>query len=309
MFTISFKTERDRDLVFGRCPDYNEEHIKDPYKGISIKAKIGETFMDFISLRGDIAMSNHPYLQIAGEYADGISEDSAFFVKMRNYLDLTIDNPEFLSYSCFMFFLEMVGCSVPAMHQELCRQERHEDDVIEDQIPDTEGMSTFERSMRAFLAYGRNVYDVPFTVYDCETIEDVCIASLHFLITHKLAIRKCKNCGKYFVAYKRSDTEYCDRPSPFNSDKSCKEDGARRTFAVAVGGDELCKEIDRINTNRCMYKYRYLDDEDVGKELQMYKKHLKRWKKEYKSGTKTAEDFMEWLSRHIRYTENWKYEK
>lgn len=309
MFTISFKTEKDRDLVFGGCPAYNEEYIKDLYKGIDIKAHIGETFMDFISLTGEITASSHPYLQVAGEFADGITENSTFLVETRNYIDLIIENPEFLSNSCLMFFLELVGCSVPAMHQELCRQAGHEDEIMEEHIPETEGMSSFERSMRAFLAYGRHVYDVPLTVYDCETVEDVCIASLHFLITHRFTIRKCKNCGKYFVAYKRSDTEYCDRPSPFNPNKSCKEDGARRTFADTISSDELSKEIDRINTNRRMFKYRHPDDKAVEKELQMYKKHLQRWKNDYKSGVKTADEFMKWLSRHNRYTENWEYEK
>lgn len=43
----------------------------------------------------------------------------------------------------------------------------------------------------------------------CETIEDACIASVHYLITNHYNIRKCNNCGRYSVAYLRSSGTGC----------------------------------------------------------------------------------------------------
>lgn len=60
------------------------------------------------------------------------------------------------------------------------------------------------RSRNYYLAAGTEVYDTPMTVYPCETIEDACIASVHYLITNHYNIRKCNNCGRYSVACLRS---------------------------------------------------------------------------------------------------------
>ena len=65
------------------------------------------------------------------------------------------------------------------------------------------------RSCNYYLAAGTEVYDTPMTVYPCETIEDACIASVHYLITNHYNIRKCNNCGRYSVAYLRSSGTGC----------------------------------------------------------------------------------------------------
>lgn len=38
-------------------------------------------------------------------------------------------------------------------------------------------------------------------------------------------IRKCRNCGAFFIPRNRSDTVYCDRISPQDSSKTCKQVG------------------------------------------------------------------------------------
>ena len=70
--------------------------MRDPYQRIHIQAQIGETFLDIISLSGDISNSGHPYLTIAGDLAEGITSDSWFLVQLRKFLDLGIENEAFL---------------------------------------------------------------------------------------------------------------------------------------------------------------------------------------------------------------------
>ena len=123
------------------------------------------------------------------------------------------------------------------------RKPGHEDDCLEDCIEALEDMDHFEHSMRAYLAAGTEIYDTPLTVYQCNSIEDVCIASLHLLIINQYNIRKCKNCGMYFVAYLRSDAEYCTRVSPYNKKKTCREDGPKRTFEASINADVVKKTL------------------------------------------------------------------
>ena len=147
-------------------------------------------------------------------------------------------------------------------------------------------------------------HQYPLMTYQCETIEDVCIASLHFLITHKFHIRKCKNCSRYFVAYDRSDTEYCDRQSPYGADKTCKEDGPGRTYRDAMKVDQVKKIFHQIDSARRMRVSRHPDDEDVRKEYAAWQKAMRHMRDQYKNGAISADRYIAWLEKHKVYTED-----
>ena len=140
-------------------------------------------------------------------------------------------------------------------------------------------MDHFEHSMRAYLSAGEKVFQYPLMSYECETIEDACVASLHFLITHKFHIRKSKNCDRYFVAYYRSDTEYCDRQSPYNAAKTCKQDGPSRAYRDVMGTDEVKKVFHKIDSTRRMRVSRNPDDDDILDEYEAWREAMKIMRK------------------------------
>ena len=304
MFTIAFRN--------GQVPEavttYNEEYLQDSYKNMNLKAQVGQTFMDFISITGNIAGSGHPYIALTND-VDSISENPWFFRQLRQFLDLGIDNEAFFSLPCLMYFLELTGLQIPPIRHELVRKQGHEDDCLEDLIEADEDMDHFEHSMRAYLAAGTEIYDTPLTVYQCESIEDVCIASLHFLITNNYNIRKCKNCGRYFVAYLRSDAEYCTRVSPYNQKKTCREDGPKRTYGASLNGDIVKKRLQQIESARRMRKFRNPDNWDIEQEFDEWQIAMNRRRREYQSGSISAEQFLIWLEEHKTYTEDWDYEE
>lgn len=294
-FTISFRTGKDGKPEYGERPLYREEKIRKIYDGsINIKAELGDMFVDFISLKGDIENINHPFIQVAGDTCEGITEDSRFLVHLREYIDLGIDNPNFFKESCFMFFLEMEGLSLPAIHFDLVKKEVGEDKCVEDYIEHVDSMSSLERAMRGFIAAEDDLFEVPYTTYDCETVEDACIASLHFLVTHNCNIRKCENCNKYFIA-ERSDAKYCNRISPYNKNATCKVDGAQRTHRTHAGEDELDKKIRLKKKARYQYYYRHNKDTKVCKDYDVFLDTLRQKKKDLKSGAITKEQFITWL--------------
>lgn len=308
MFTIAFRdgTRSEKECVGTAL--YNEEYLRDPYQRIYIQAQIGETFLDFVSLSGDIENSGHPYLTIAGDMAEGISADSWFLVQLRKFLGLGIENEAFFTVPSLMYFLHITGLQIPAFRHELSYKRGFEDIAVEDLIPESEDMDHFEHSMRAFLSAGERVFQYPLMSYECETIEDACIASLHFLITHKFHIRKCKNCGRYFVAYYRSDTEYCDRQSPYNASKTCKQDGPSRAYRDAMGTDEVKKVFHKIDSARRMRVSRNPDNKDILDEYEAWRDAMKKMRKKYKSGAITPAQFVEWLEENKSYDEDWDYE-
>ena len=146
-------------------------------------------------------------------------------------------------------------------------------------------------------------------MYQCQTIEDACIASLHFLITNNYNIRKCKNCGKYFVAYLRSDAEYCTRMSPYNQKKTCREDGPKRTFEANVSADAVKKRLQQIESARRMRIHRNRGNWDIEHEFKEWQTAMNRWRNKYQSGSISSEQFLAWLEEHKAYTEDWDYEE
>lgn len=97
MFTIAFRNG----ISNGQAPEgatvYNEEYLQDSYKNMNLKAQVGETFMDFISLSGNITDSRHPYVSLIDD-TDSISGNPWFFRQLRQFLDLGIDNEAFFPY-------------------------------------------------------------------------------------------------------------------------------------------------------------------------------------------------------------------
>ena len=157
-------------------------------------------------------------------------------------------------------------------------------------------MSPLERMMRGYVAAKNEIFDVPLTTYDCETVEDACIASLHFLITHNCNLLKCQNCGKYFVS-ERSDTKYCDRMSPFNKKTTCKIDGAQRTHRKNTREDELQKSIAKAQNRLGQRSRRHIDDAKANEDYNNFSNAVDIKRKELKSGVITEEQFIEWLDK------------
>ncbi len=244
-------------------------------------------------------MTIYVYLMYDPDTAELIREDSRFLVQLRGYVDLGIEKPEVLSDACFTFFLDVVGMKLPAIGWHLRRKPGHEDDVIEDYASDD--LPPFERSIQGFLEGGDIVYDDPIVEYSCETVDDACIASLHFLITNGFLIRKCRNCGKYFIAYNRSDTFYCERMSPYNTSRTCRQDGAIRAYSASMSEDELRHLIRNTTTARRMRVHRNPDDTVMAAELTEWLDQLREKRRQYKTGDITEDEFIAWLEDTKRY--------
>ena len=100
-----------------------------------------------------------------------------------------------------------------------------------------------------------------------EDIYAVCSQYFNLMITTNTKIRKCKNCGKYFVPINRSDEMYCCR---------VQENG------------KMCRELDyadKINDDSLLQIYRTA-----------YKTHNARKQRNIKNRTTAEADFKAWVS-------------
>ncbi len=103
-------------------------------------------------------------------------------------------------------------------------------------------------------------------LYRPESIYSVCASSFFMLITSNTRIKKCKNCGEYFVPLNRSDEVYCCR---------MQKNGKR------------CRELDysdKIDADVLLSIYRTA-----------YKTHNARKQRSMKSNSQAEQKFKEWV--------------
>ena len=105
-------------------------------------------------------------------------------------------------------------------------------------------------------------------------------------------IKKCENCGKYFIPQMTGFTKYCNRPSPQKSNKTCKEYASKRPKGAQ-------KEFRRVYMTLYARCKRY--DENHGGHNAISR--LEHWKfdhdivkESYIKGEITEEDYIHWLN-------------
>ncbi|NLB35885.1 MAG: hypothetical protein GX824_01030 [Clostridiales bacterium] len=116
------------------------------------------------------------------------------------------------------------------------------------------------------------------------------------LLQNSHFVKKCENCGKYFVPYNRSDTIYCDRKSPQDPERTCKEYGTQRLWYDKMQGDEALKLYRNVYSAKRMMVRRNPNIPNYKKNLEEFSVQAAEWKAKYKSGVVTSEEFINWLN-------------
>ena len=98
-------------------------------------------------------------------------------------------------------------------------------------------------------------------------IYSACCLGMYLLIANGMHIRRCKNCGHYFVPLNRSDEQYC--------------------YRVQANG-KMCRELDyesKINADELLTIYRTA-----------YKTHNARKRRNLNNRTNAEQEFREWVT-------------
>lgn len=126
-------------------------------------------------------------------------------------------------------------------------------------------------------------------------LANIALISLEEVIKSGKRIKKCKNCDKYFLPANRSDELYCDNPSPQDEKLTCKQYGARRLWYEKQRKDELASLAKNIASAKCMLAKRNPDIPGYAASYNYFKGQRLAWIKAVKEGTKTREEYREWL--------------
>lgn len=159
--------------------------------------------------------------------------------------------------------------------------------------------NTVLQPVKALYAGFLRTKNLPPKVYHYDSngykIGTVLVASLLELARRGKVIRKCENCGRYFIPENRSDTLYCDNPSPQDESRTCKQYGSQRLWYERQREDELATLSRNVLSSKSMLAKRNPDYRPYVQSYDYFREERKKWIKAVKGGSKTKDEYREWL--------------
>ena len=129
-------------------------------------------------------------------------------------------------------------------------------------------------------------------IYEIDNFYNLLFLELYFILQEKTYLKKCKNCGKYFLTI-NSAVIYCD--NVFEDNKTCREIGASKVFTKNLEKDEA------YNLYRKVYKKKQALAKAKGGSFEIeynrFKYQGKDKKNAYKLKEITKEEFLKWIDK------------
>ena len=114
-----------------------------------------------------------------------------------------------------------------------------------------------------------------------------------YFIENNIPIKICKNCRKYFIPENRISSVYCNRI--FENNKTCREVGAINAYNEKLKKDEVNLLYRRTLSAKKMLANRNPDIPIYLEKYEKWKKEANKFKQDVKNGTKTEEEFKQWI--------------
>lgn len=143
-----------------------------------------------------------------------------------------------------------------------------------------------------FLQYDNGKY---LSVYNLPTLNAAVAFELANIPESNVLIKKCEICGKFFIPANRADTKYCDRISPDDKDRTCKQYGRERLWYKNLMEDDVIKLSRSINSAKSMRVKRNPDNPKYKEGLDRFRQEDKQWRNNLKAGFVTEQEYKDWL--------------
>lgn len=134
--------------------------------------------------------------------------------------------------------------------------------------------------------------------YEVNSLKDILNIYFNYFIQENIYIKKCANCGKYFIPTSRTDEKYCNNPSPQNPNKTCKEYGAKKAYRDEIKSTPLKSEHNKTSQFYRMRINRAKNEKEKAlykKKFDIYKEKYQSKKEAYKQDKLKEADFIEWI--------------
>lgn len=128
-------------------------------------------------------------------------------------------------------------------------------------------------------------------------ISSVCYAILEELSKKdNYPIKKCQNCGMYFIPNSRLDEIYCDYPK--ENGKTCREQGAILSYNKRLQEKSAYTEYRKTYQQKFGIVNKNKDNRNLKQEFETWKKQAKEKITKLKHGELTEDEVYEWLQKN-----------
>lgn len=160
-----------------------------------------------------------------------------------------------------------------------------------------------ERAFRTF--YGRTTTKEVEQFYEISSVEDLFRFEFTRMIEHDLFIKRCKNCGHFFIPRGRADTEYCGRIFGDN-EKKCNEIGAMLRYDRKVAENPILEAHKKAYRR---FHSRTRTKKMTQNEFLKWSEEASRKRDECLGGMLSFEEFVAWLEQDRVRKARTKHEK
>lgn len=125
-------------------------------------------------------------------------------------------------------------------------------------------------------------------------LSSICYAILEELSkTSNYPIKKCQNCGMYFIPTSKVDEIYCDYPK--ENSKSCRDLGAFQSYTERLKNNKAMGEYRRTYQQKFMQVRKDKNNTKLSKDFETWKIKAKEKINDMKKGKITENEVYEWI--------------
>ena len=125
-------------------------------------------------------------------------------------------------------------------------------------------------------------------------LSSVCYAILDELSkTPNYPIKKCQNCGMYFIPTSKVDEIYCDYPK--ENSKTCRDLGAFQSYTERLKQNKAMGEYRRTYQQKFMQVRKNKENKELSNDFETWKKQAKEKINLMKKGKLTENEVYEWI--------------
>ena len=125
-------------------------------------------------------------------------------------------------------------------------------------------------------------------------LSSICYAILDELSkTPNYPIKKCQNCGMYFIPTSKVDEIYCDYPK--ENGKTCRDLGAFQSYTERLKQNKAMGEYRRTYQQKFMQVRKDKENKELAKDFETWKKQAKEKINLMKKGKLTENEVYEWV--------------
>lgn len=137
--------------------------------------------------------------------------------------------------------------------------------------------------------------------YEIKSIYELMNIYFNEALENKIRIRKCKNCGRYFLVHNKQ--LFCDNPSPQNENITCR----KLSDDIKEKSDKIYQEYRNAYKKQHNKLSRYISAGNISE--QKLRERFKKWDTEarvQKETCKTVKEYQEWYNTSLNWIKDYK---